>query len=86
MHETAYAKLNLALHVRGRETDGYHRIETVFAFAEDGDTLAVAEADDLTLTVTGPFAGQLGSVRRQSGAARRARAAQPLSWRAPARR
>lgn len=62
MRETAYAKLNLALHVRAREPDGYHRIETVFAFAEAGDTLEVAEADDLTLTVTGPFAPQLGPV------------------------
>jgi 4-diphosphocytidyl-2-C-methyl-D-erythritol kinase len=32
MFETAYAKLNLALHVRGREPDGYHRLETLFAF------------------------------------------------------
>ena len=61
MRETAYAKLNLALHVRGREPDGYHRIETVFAFAEEGDSLDVAEADALTLAVTGPFADQLGS-------------------------
>ena len=30
--ETAYAKVNLALHVREQLPDGYHRIETVFAF------------------------------------------------------
>ncbi len=59
MHETAYAKLNLALHVRAREANGYHRIETVFAFAEDGDKLGVAEADGLSLAVTGPFADAL---------------------------
>ena len=59
MHETAYAKLNLALHVRAREADGYHRIETVFAFAGHGDELAVAEADKLSLAVTGPFADAL---------------------------
>src|SRR5690349_1855185 len=56
MYETAYAKLNLALHVRGREADGYHRIETLFAFCEDGDLLGMAEADRLSLEVTGPFA------------------------------
>ena len=39
MQEIAYAKLNLALHVRAREADGYHRIETLFAFCEDGDLL-----------------------------------------------
>jgi 4-diphosphocytidyl-2-C-methyl-D-erythritol kinase len=59
MEETAYAKINLALHVRARGPDGYHRIETLFAFCEDGDRLSVAEADDLTLSVTGPFAASL---------------------------
>jgi 4-diphosphocytidyl-2-C-methyl-D-erythritol kinase len=59
MNETAYAKLNLALHVRGREPDGYHRIETAFAFAEDGDGLEVAEGEGISLRVTGPFAGGL---------------------------
>ena len=61
MHETAYAKVNLALHVRAREPDGYHRIETIFAFAEDGDRLSVEPADDLTLQIVGPFAGDLSA-------------------------
>ncbi|MEA3009807.1 MAG: 4-diphosphocytidyl-2-C-methyl-D-erythritol kinase [Sphingomonadales bacterium] len=59
MLETAYAKLNLALHVRGREADGYHRIETAFAFAEDGDSLSVTEGEGITLRVIGPFADSL---------------------------
>ena len=59
MREIAFAKVNLALHVRAREPDGYHRIETLFAFAEDGDRLSVAEADGLSLDVTGPFAPAL---------------------------
>jgi 4-diphosphocytidyl-2-C-methyl-D-erythritol kinase len=59
MLETAYAKLNLALHVRGREPDGYHRIETAFAFAEDGDGLSVEQGDGLGLRVAGPFASSL---------------------------
>lgn len=59
MHETAYAKLNLALHVRAREPNGYHRIETAFAFAEDGDRLSVEEGEGINLQVTGPFAGGL---------------------------
>ncbi|MGZ8328077.1 MAG: 4-(cytidine 5'-diphospho)-2-C-methyl-D-erythritol kinase [Allosphingosinicella sp.] len=59
MLETAYAKLNLALHVREREPDGYHRIETAFAFAEHGDTLSVAEGEGISLSVTGPFAAAL---------------------------
>ena len=59
MRETAFAKLNLALHVRARESDGYHRIETVFAFCEDGDVLTAEPADRLSLDLTGPFAADL---------------------------
>jgi len=59
MRETAYAKLNLALHVRAREPDGYHRIETVFAFAEEGDGLSVEEGEGIRLQMTGPFASGL---------------------------
>jgi 4-diphosphocytidyl-2-C-methyl-D-erythritol kinase len=61
MEEIARAKINLALHVRGREPDGYHRLETVFAFAEDGDVLSVSAAHDLNLRVTGPFANALSA-------------------------
>ena len=61
MHETAYAKLNLALHVRERMADGYHRLETIFAFAEDGDRLTVDESDRLELEITGPFAAGLAT-------------------------
>lgn len=57
--EIAPAKLNLALHVRGRRDDGRHDIETVFAFCIDGDPLAAEPADELSLSVTGPFAGEL---------------------------
>jgi 4-diphosphocytidyl-2-C-methyl-D-erythritol kinase len=62
MRETAYAKVNLALHIRAREADGYHRLETVFAFAEDGDLLEVAEPHvpgAIELELSGPFAAAL---------------------------
>jgi 4-diphosphocytidyl-2-C-methyl-D-erythritol kinase len=59
MEEPAFAKLNLALHVRSREADGYHRIETLFAFADAGDELRVRECDSLILELEGPFAGQV---------------------------
>ena len=56
--QTAYAKINLALHVRRRRDDGYHDIETLFAFAEDGDGIeALPGAPRLSLT--GPFADAL---------------------------
>jgi 4-diphosphocytidyl-2-C-methyl-D-erythritol kinase len=59
MQEIAYAKINLALHVRERLPDGYHRIETIFAFCEDGDVLTARESDELSLEITGPFAADL---------------------------
>jgi len=57
--EIAPAKLNLALHVRGRLPDGRHALETIFAFCTDGDRLWGESAPDLSLTVTGPFAAML---------------------------
>lgn len=59
--EPAPAKLNLALHVRRRRADGYHELETLFAFCTDGDLLLVEPADDLTLSIEGPFAGGLAA-------------------------
>jgi len=58
--ETAPAKLNLALHVRGKLSDGRHSIETIFAFCTDGDRLSAENSDDFSLAATGPFAGELG--------------------------
>ena len=57
--ELAAAKLNLALHVRGKLPDGRHAIETVFAFCMDGDRLTAEPAGELSLAATGPFADQL---------------------------
>lgn len=57
--ETAYAKINLALHVRQRRDDGYHEIETLFAFVDRGDRLTARSASADTLRVTGEFADQL---------------------------
>lgn len=59
LRETAFAKINLALNVRARQPDGYHAIDTLFAFAQDGDELSARPAADLTLTVDGPFAEAL---------------------------
>lgn len=59
--ETAYAKINLALHVRRRRDDGYHELETVFAFCEHGDVVTAEPARTLSLTIDGPFAEGLSS-------------------------
>jgi 4-diphosphocytidyl-2-C-methyl-D-erythritol kinase len=57
--ETGYAKINLALHVRARQADGYHELETLFAFADAGDVLSAEPSDQLTLVLTGPFGSEL---------------------------
>ena len=57
--EIAYAKINLALHIRKRRPDGYHDLESLFAFAIDGDHLRVEPSDTVSLTVYGPFAAGL---------------------------
>ena len=57
--ETAYAKINLALHVRRRREDGYHELETLFAFVDAGDRLEAEEARLDALSINGEFALQL---------------------------
>ena len=57
--ETACAKINLALHVRKRLPDGYHQIETIFAFLDQGDEITVSPCDGLELTISGRFADGL---------------------------
>ena len=59
--EIAPAKLNLALHVRGKRPDGRHEIETIFAFCTDGDRLSSEAADGISLTLAGPFASNLAA-------------------------
>jgi 4-diphosphocytidyl-2-C-methyl-D-erythritol kinase len=59
--EPAPAKLNLALHVRGKLPDGRHSLETLFAFCTDGDRLEAEEAGELSLAISGPFAEGLSS-------------------------
>jgi 4-diphosphocytidyl-2-C-methyl-D-erythritol kinase len=60
--EIAPAKLNLALHVRGKLPDGRHSIETIFAFCIDGDGLSAEPSESVSLDVTGPFAADLADI------------------------
>lgn len=52
----APAKINLTLHVTGEREDGYHLLDSLVVFAETGDQITAISANDMTLTVTGPFA------------------------------
>lgn len=60
IREPAPAKINLALHVRRKRRDGYHELETLFAFLTDGDEIHV-KAGPASLTIEGPFAANLSS-------------------------
>ena len=57
--ETAFAKLNLALHVRARLPNGYHELETIFAFLQSGDKLTASASDKISLKLSGRFGAQL---------------------------
>ncbi|WP_284125652.1 4-(cytidine 5'-diphospho)-2-C-methyl-D-erythritol kinase [Parerythrobacter aestuarii] len=57
--DTAYAKINLALHVRRRREDGYHELETLFAFVDKGDRLTARAAEQDALETVGEFATAL---------------------------
>ncbi len=55
----ARAKVNLTLHLRGQRADGYHLLDSLVVFPEIGDWVRVERAEGLSLSVTGPFAGQI---------------------------
>jgi 4-diphosphocytidyl-2-C-methyl-D-erythritol kinase len=52
---TAHAKVNLMLHVTGREQSGYHTLQSVFAFTEFGDQITLNPASSLSIDFTGKF-------------------------------
>jgi 4-diphosphocytidyl-2-C-methyl-D-erythritol kinase len=60
--EKAPAKINLTLRVLGRRADGYHRLESLVAFADLADTLSLQPGGNAALDITGPFASACGPV------------------------
>lgn len=64
LHEKAYAKINLYLHVTGKRQDGYHLLDSLAVFPEVFDELNLTPAREkqemlVSLTIKGPFATQL---------------------------
>lgn len=47
----APAKVNLYLHVTGRRSDGYHLLDSLFAFADIYDEVEISKSDDETLSI-----------------------------------
>lgn len=59
--EIARAKVNLFLHVRGQQPEGYHTLESMVVFPAIGDTVAASPASGLSLTISGPFGDGLST-------------------------
>ena len=57
--ELAPAKVNLFLHVVGRQADGYHVLDSLAVFPGAADRLTAVAAPGLDLMVTGPFGAAL---------------------------
>lgn len=56
----APAKVNLYLHITGRRTDGYHLLDSLFAFCADiGDEIIAAPDHHFSFHVDGPYAAAL---------------------------
>jgi 4-diphosphocytidyl-2-C-methyl-D-erythritol kinase len=59
--EMAPAKINLALHVTGRRSDGYHLLQSIVTFTEHGDRLQFSVAGQDRFSLSGRFCGLLSS-------------------------
>lgn len=58
--EAAPAKVNLALHVTGQRSDGYHALASLVTFCEDAcDQIRIETADADRFSISGPRAGQI---------------------------
>ena len=55
--ETARAKVNLTLHIKGKRSDGYHELESLVVFADVCDGLTFTPASEDSLRLEGPFSG-----------------------------
>jgi 4-diphosphocytidyl-2-C-methyl-D-erythritol kinase len=55
----APAKVNLTLEVGPAGADGRHPLRSLIVFADAGDWVRAADGNELSLVVTGPFAGAL---------------------------
>ncbi|MER2520920.1 MAG: 4-(cytidine 5'-diphospho)-2-C-methyl-D-erythritol kinase [Bdellovibrionales bacterium] len=59
LYEFAPAKLNLYLHVTGRQANGFHNLDSLAVFAGVGDGIRIESAQLLSLIIEGPQAANL---------------------------
>ena len=62
----APAKINLFLHVTGRQNDGYHLLDSLVVFADIGDDIVITEATDYSHSIQGLFRKALDPTHQNS--------------------
>lgn len=72
LQEFAPAKLNLYLHVTGRQANGFHDLDSLAVFAGVGDAIRVESAQRLSLAIEGPQAAGLAQEPVESNLAYKA--------------
>ena len=55
----SYAKINLFLKLTGRRANGYHELESLFAFLDLADFLEVELSDNFNFKIDGEFSAGL---------------------------
>ena len=61
LSEPAPAKVNLSLLVTGRRADGYHLLDSIVVFGPAADRVHATPAEDISLSIEGPFGAALGT-------------------------
>jgi len=59
MKQKSYAKINLFLKLTGKRPDGYHELESLFAFLDLADSLEVNLNEKFDFIIDGEFAGEV---------------------------
>lgn len=62
----APAKINLYLHVTGRLDNGYHMLDSLIAFADIGDEVEIAPAQEFSFSIQGPYSKAFGPKDRDA--------------------
>ncbi len=62
----APAKINLYLHVTGKQDDGYHLLDSLAVFADIGDKITFEAANEFGFQIAGPYAAAFMARDRDS--------------------
>lgn len=54
----APAKLNLFLHITGRQNNGYHLLDSLVCFVDIGDKITIEPQQNFSFEISGPFSNQ----------------------------